>query len=229
MTSIQIDDVRVTFTSKNEHVIALDGVTLSVAAGTVATVFGASGSGKSTLLNVAAGLLPVDSGHVLVAGEILSQAGEASRARIRLEHIGVIFQENNLVPEFTALENITLPMRVRGVSAVSARAQAAGWLERVGMAGLGGRRPGELSGGQRQRVGIARALAGNRRVLIADEPTGALDSENSEQIFALLRVLANDGCAVLVASHDGRSKHIADEVYEKLDGRVAQHRARSVR
>ncbi|WP_051191678.1 ABC transporter ATP-binding protein [Microbacterium luticocti] len=226
MTTVQIDDAVVVFESKSERIVALDQISLSVTAGTVATVFGASGSGKSTLLGVAAGLQTLDSGRVRVAETDITTASEEARARVRLHHVGVVFQESNLIPEFTALENITLPLRARGLAADAARAQAAAWLARVGLEGLGKRRPSELSGGQRQRVGIARALAGDREILVADEPTGALDSENSEQIFALLRSLADDGRAILIASHDERSLAAADDMYRMSDGRIVEHRTR---
>lgn len=220
MSMISLREVTVVFATKAERVVALDRASISVPAGTVATVFGASGSGKSTLVNVAAGLIVPQSGDVETAGVGLNTATEEQRARARLEHIGVVFQESNLIPEFTAIENIILPLRARGMSDREARVVAEEWLERVGLPGLGKRRPAHLSGGQRQRVGIARALAGDRSVLLADEPTGALDDDNSTSVFSLLRRLADDDRAVLIASHDERSLAVSDDVYRMKDGRL---------
>jgi len=200
--------------------MALDSVDLHVAAGEFVALFGASGSGKTTLLNVIAGLQELNSGYVHVCGHAVHRLSESDRAHMRLTDVGVVFQDNNLIPEFTALENIMLPLRARGWSAAEATAQAEEMLGTVGLERLGRRMPAQLSGGQKQRVGIARAVVGGRKVLLADEPTGALDSETSRDVFALLRALSEQGVAVVVASHDPLVIEHASHVITIRDGRV---------
>ena len=189
-------------------------------------IYGASGSGKSTLLNLLAGLDLADSGRVEVLGQDVGQLDESGRTRMRLESVGVVFQEHNLVEEFTALENVALPVEALGLSPGDATEAAAFQLARVGLAGLEARRPDQLSGGQRQRVGIARALVGDRRILLADEPTGALDSKSSADLFELLRKLCDDGLAAIVCSHDTMCREYADTLYEMIDGRLLPRRDR---
>jgi putative ABC transport system ATP-binding protein len=218
---IELRDVCVTFHDANEAVRAAARVTLSVERGEFVLLGGASGSGKSTLLNVIAGLQPFDSGEAVVAGVDLAIASETELASLRLERVGVVFQENNLIREFSASENVQLPLRARGYSAAEASAEAGIMLNIVGLGELGRRLPVQLSGGQRQRVGIARALVGGRSVLVADEPTGALDTTNSVAIFELLRGFADEGVCVLVASHDPAAESFADRVVHMRDGTVS--------
>jgi putative ABC transport system ATP-binding protein len=213
---IELRDVSVSFQDADQVVRAVDNVTLTVAPGEFVLLNGASGSGKSTLLNVISGLQPMDSGSAIVAGVDLSSADDTQLATLRLEHVGVVFQENNLIREFTAAENVQLPLRARGYANPTAEADAT--LHEVGLGELGRRLPARLSGGQRQRVGIARALVGGRSILIADEPTGALDTKNSEAIFDVLRTLANRGVSVVVASHDPSATRFADRVAAMRDG-----------
>jgi ABC-type lipoprotein export system ATPase subunit len=210
------------FVSGSETVWAVRDASFRVSGGEFVCVFGASGSGKSTLLNLIAGLDTPDAGKVLVESTEVGRLNEDQRARLRLETVGVIFQDHNLVEEFTALENVALPLEVLGMSYREASEQARTQLDRVGLAGLGGRLPSQLSGGQRQRVGIARALVGDRRLLLADEPTGALDSKNSRSLFELLRELRDQGTLVLVCSHDPMCREFADAVYEMVDGQIIQ-------
>lgn len=210
------------FASGSETVWAVRDASFWAGAGEFVCVFGASGSGKSTLLNLIAGLDLPGAGTILVESTDVGRLNEDQRARLRLETVGVVFQDHNLVEEFTALENVALPLEVLGVGYREAVRQAQAQLDRVGMAGLGGRLPGQLSGGQRQRVGIARALIGDRRVLLADEPTGALDSKNSRSLFGLLGDLRDQGTLVLVCSHDPMCREFADSVYEMVDGQVIQ-------
>jgi len=210
------------YATEAEVVWAVRDVNLEAQAGDFVVVFGASGSGKSTLLNLVSGLDDADSGVVEVGSTDVTQLDETGRSRLRLETVGVVFQEHQLVDEFTAVENVALPLEARGVGSREAFAQAAEQLSRVGLAGLEGRLPHQLSGGQRQRVGIARALVGERRILLADEPTGALDSEASMSLFRLIRELCHQGLLALVCSHDPDCRAFADTVYEMVDGRLSR-------
>lgn len=209
------------FTLGQEKVVALDAVDFEVAAGELAVVYGASGSGKTTMLNVLAGIEVPDTGTVSVAGQDLTGASEAARARVRLEHIGVVFQSNNLIAELSAQQNVALPLMVRGHTRAQASEVASAALAQVGLEGLDARLPAAMSGGQRQRVGIARALAGGQEVIVADEPTGALDSANSTRLFALLRDLCDGGTAVVLATHDPLAREVADAVHHIVDGRLS--------
>lgn len=216
-----VDDISRSFTSAAETVRAVRNVSLSADQGEFVCVFGASGSGKSTLVNLIAGLDTADAGRILVGQADLGLLGESGRARLRLDTVGVVFQDHNLIDEFTALENIALPLEALGVGRGSALRQASEQLERVGLGGLGDRLPSRMSGGQRQRVGIARALVGERRVLLADEPTGALDSRNSRELFELVRELCDQGTLAVVCTHDQGCQDLADTVYEMADGRLS--------
>ncbi len=224
---IDLRAVSVTFQDASEVVRAVDQVTFSASPGDLVLIGGASGSGKSTLLNVIGGLQRFDAGDAVIAGIDLGKAGESELAHMRLEHVGVVFQENNLIREFDATENVQLPLRARGYSAVDAVAEAAEMLGAVGLGELGRRVPAQLSGGQRQRVGIARALVGGRSVLLADEPTGALDTVNSRAIFELLRMFADRGVCVVVASHDRLAEEFATRVATMRDGMLIEDRVRA--
>ncbi|RRD45808.1 ABC transporter ATP-binding protein [Tessaracoccus sp. OH4464_COT-324] len=208
---------RVYQTSAGE-VHAVRAADLAVAPGEFVALMGASGSGKTTLLNLMAGLDVPTSGEVTVQGQAIHLLSEEERARFRLEHIGVVFQDHNLLDPFTATENVMLPLQALGVDDTTARAEAAAALARVGIQELGDRRPRNMSGGQRQRVGIARCLVGGRKLVLADEPTGALDSENSRRLFELLASLAADGTAVLSATHDPLARDFASRTIEMRDG-----------
>lgn len=199
-------------------VVALNDVTMRVDAGEFVALLGASGSGKTTLLNVIGGLVSPSAGDVEVASHELTGLNEAERAHLRLDHIGIVFQDNNLIAEFTAAENVMLPLRARGWSAQDAYREASELLASFGLAGLERRKPVELSGGQKQRVGIARGLAGGREILLADEPTGALDSVSSRSVFDLLKSVAAKGIAVLVATHDPIVMDYASRVVSIRDG-----------
>lgn len=217
---IAVRQVEKTYQSGIERVTAAADVDLVGYAGEFICVYGASGSGKSTLLNLIAGLDEVNAGEIRVEDFDVVGGSEADRTAMRLRRVGVVFQAHNLIEEFTALENVALPLEAAGqpwpVAAVSAQAQ----LARVGLAGLEARLPSQLSGGQRQRVGIARALVGDKTVLLADEPTGALDSVATRGMFELIRDLCRKGLLAVVCSHDVRCREYADSVYEMVDGRL---------
>ena len=220
--SLTLSGVDKAYDSGAERVTAVDSVVLTGAPGEFVCIHGASGSGKSTLLNLTAGLDTADKGQLTVAGTDLARATEEDRAAMRLHHVGVVFQSHNLVDEFTALENVALPLEAAGASWSTAAAHAADKLAVVGLSGLETRLPAQLSGGQRQRVGIARALVGDRSILLADEPTGALDSAATLELFGLIRRLCDDGMLAVVCSHDARCRDFADASYEMVDGRLTR-------
>jgi len=227
--SLVLTGVDKTYRSGTEDVTAAASVTLTASAGEFVCIYGASGSGKSTLLNLIAGLDVPDAGDIQVEGVDLVRCSERERAALRLSRVGVVFQSHNLIEEFTALENVALPLEAAGVSWEASAAEAAGQLARVGLAGLEGRLPSQLSGGQRQRVGIARALVGDKTLLLADEPTGALDSAATSGVFTLVRELCDAGILAVVCSHDLRCRSYADTVYEMVDGRLSRQEARATR
>lgn len=196
---------------------------MTVGAGEFVCLFGASGSGKSTLLSLIAGLDVPSAGTVDVLGTRLSTLGEAERTAFRLQNVGMVFQEHNLISQLTALENVELLLRCQGVS--SPRTIGLEALESVGLINEAHRRPPEMSGGQRQRVGIARAIAGRRPLVLCDEPTGALDSVNGDQLFHTLRCQAADeGVAVLVATHDPQALRYAHTELVMRDGAIITQR-----
>ncbi|HRD60245.1 MAG TPA: ABC transporter ATP-binding protein [Nocardioides sp.] len=208
------------FVSPAETVRAVDGVDFEASAGEFVCLFGHSGSGKTTLLNLLAGLDLPTAGSVMVAGHDLASISVDDRIRLRRQELGVVHQAHLLINEFTAAENVALPMEANGVATATAIDEAEKLLTSVGLHGHGARYPSELSGGQQQRVGIARALSGGRRVLLADEPTGSLDSRNAAAIFTLLASLAEAGTLVIVASHDPNCQRYATRSVEMLDGQV---------
>ncbi len=221
--SVEVTSVTREYATPAGSVHAVDGVDLRFNGGEMTALLGASGSGKTTLLNLIAGLDIPDSGTVSVNGIAISGLSEAQRARVRLEHIGVVFQDDNLIAEFSARENIEIPLLARGMAVGDASQRAVAALEELGIGLLGDRQPAEMSGGQRQRVGIARALAGEQSVLLADEPTGALDSAASRVLFERMAGLAHDhGVCVLVATHDPLCSEYADGVVSMLDGRISE-------
>ncbi|WP_448261889.1 ABC transporter ATP-binding protein [Microbacterium aurum] len=206
------------FETPAEQIFGVREVSLAVGSGEFVCLMGPSGCGKSTLLSLLSGLDTPTGGRVWFDGRDLSGASPEERASIRLRSIGMVFQENHLIPEFTAVENVMLPLELQGQHHVAAEVEARVALDRVGVADLAGRFPSELSGGQRQRVGIARAIVGPRKALLADEATGALDHRNSEMVFGLLRELAGQGYAVLAATHDFTATRYADRTIRMIDG-----------
>jgi putative ABC transport system ATP-binding protein len=200
---------------------ALDGATLELAAAEIVAVMGPSGSGKSTLLHCAAGILPPDAGEIIYDGREVGRLPDSERSRLRRSEFGFVFQFGRLVPELTCAENVALPLRLAGVPRRRARDEAAQWLERLEVAELGKRLPGDVSGGQGQRVAVARALVTAPRVVFADEPTGALDSLNGERVMQLLTTAARESeAAVVLVTHEARVAAYADREVIVRDGRT---------
>jgi putative ABC transport system ATP-binding protein len=202
------------------EVTALHDVSLSVEPGQLVAVMGPSGSGKSTLLTIAGTLEEPSSGEVIVGGRLVTGASAAERARLRRRAIGYVFQDFNLLPGLTATENVALPLQLDGVLAGRARAVAGRALAGLGLADRASHFPEQLSGGERQRVAIARALVGRRRLLLADEPSGALDSANGEMVMQIIRAACRQGVAAVVVTHDAQLASWADRVVRVRDGRV---------
>lgn len=215
---VQITSAHKKFPTPAEEVVALDDVSLVINNGEFVCIYGASGSGKTTLLNVIAGLTSTDAGTVTIASTSMDQANSNDRAALRLKTMGVIFQDDNLLAELTASENIELPLQALGFTPSQARMMALEALQRVSLEHLANRVPPEMSGGQRQRVGIARALTGERSLILADEPTGALDSTTSRELFGLLRDLSKQGSTVVVATHDPLARDFASRILTMRDG-----------
>ena len=201
---------------------ALRGVDLDVVAGEVLAVMGPSGSGKSTLLHALAGVVRPDRGTVALGDVVVSELSEPERARLRLAEFGFVFQFGQLLPDLTALDNVSLPLMLAGEGRRRARRQARSWLGRLGVVELADTVPGELSGGQSQRVAIARALVSGPRVVFADEPTGSLDSYAAEGVMTVLTDLARDtGTTVVLVTHDARTAAHADREVVVRDGRLS--------
>ena len=215
---VEFRDVVKAFGSGDTEVRAINGITASVAAGEFVAIMGPSGCGKSTLLHLGGGLELPTAGQVLFEGSDLSSIGPARLAEIRRRHLGYVFQALNLVPSLTALENVMLPLELDGVPARTARGIATEALERVGITTQIDRYPDSFSGGQQQRIAIARAVVGDRRVIFADEPTGALDTLTSDQVVEVLAVLARSGVAVVMVTHEPRFASWADRVLFLRDG-----------
>jgi putative ABC transport system ATP-binding protein len=199
----------------------LDGLDVEVRPASSLAVMGPSGSGKTSLLNALAGIVEVQGERLDVAGGDLLRLGAGARARHRLQRLGLVFQQAELMPELSLLENVTLPLRLLGRSKASSAEVAEGWIDRVGLGGLADRRPATLSGGEAQRVAVARALAHGPSVVLADEPTGSLDTENAGSITDLLLSLAVEGGAsVVLVTHDSSVARRADQVRLLRDGRL---------
>ncbi|MFN8074735.1 MAG: ABC transporter ATP-binding protein [Kineosporiaceae bacterium] len=211
------------------QVHALRGVSLDVRPGELIAVMGPSGSGKSTLLHLAGGLDTPTEGEVVLDGVQLGGLGEKARAALRRRTVGYVFQDLNLVPALTAQENVALPLELDGVSLRRARREARRSLEQVGVLDLAERFPDELSGGQQQRVAIARALVGPRRIVLADEPTGALDSATGEAVMRVLRARVDAGAAGLLVTHEARFAAWADRVIFLRDGMVVDDSGHAAR
>ncbi|HET9729751.1 MAG TPA: ABC transporter ATP-binding protein [Acidimicrobiia bacterium] len=217
---LRAQSLRKIYRTGAESVEALRAIDFEVQEGEFVAVMGPSGSGKTTLLNCCSGLDDIDSGRVLLDDCDLHALSDAQRTSNRASSMGFIFQAYNLIPVFNAMENVELPLLLAGVDAKSARTSAIETLERVGLEHRLRHRPAELSGGEQQRVTVARALAGSPRIVWADEPTGALDSETAEQVMKLLCDLNNDGLTLIVVTHDEGVGAHANRVIRMRDGQI---------
>jgi putative ABC transport system ATP-binding protein len=225
MSVLDMRSVSKTYGTGDATVHALLDVDLSVEAGAMVAVMGPSGSGKSTLLTIAGSLEEPDTGEVLVGGRSLSRMSRGDKARLRRRSVGYVFQDFNLLPGLTAAENVALPLELDGMSAGKARTAGLQALAGLGLAERASRFPDQLSGGERQRVAIARAVVGDRRLLLADEPSGALDSVNAEEVMRLLHEACKRGVAAVVVTHDAQLASWADRVVFLRDGRVVDQTA----
>jgi putative ABC transport system ATP-binding protein len=221
VTVLEMDQVSRAYGAGRVRVAALDGVSLRVSAGEFVALMGPSGSGKSTLLRLAGGLEAPTSGRVLLAGRDLATLGQAGLAAARRRQVGFVFQQANLLASLTGAENVALGLELDGVKPKAALAGARGLLRSLGLEAAAGRLPGQLSGGEQQRVAVARAVAGGRSLLLADEPTGALDALTGDSVMSLLRLRCGTGCAVVLATHNVRHAAWADRVVFLADGRMA--------
>jgi putative ABC transport system ATP-binding protein len=225
MTALELRNVSKVYGDGAAQVHALCGVTLTVEPGALVAIMGPSGSGKSTMLTIAGSLEDATSGEVLVGGRALSSMSRNERARLRRRSIGFVFQNFNLLPGLTAAENVALPLELDGMPARTARKAAIRALEELGLADRAASFPDEMSGGERQRVALARAVVGERRLLLADEPSGALDSTNAEAVMRLVRTACRGEVAGVVVTHDAQLASWADRVVFLRDGRMADQTA----
>jgi putative ABC transport system ATP-binding protein len=220
MSMLELRQVSKVYGQGAAEVHALRDVSLDVAPGTMVAVMGPSGSGKSTLLTIAGSLEEPTSGQVLVAGWDLAALSRNDKARLRRQSIGYVFQDFNLLPGLTAAENVSLPLELDGLGARKARKAGLRVLTELGLADRASNYPDQLSGGERQRVAIARAVVGDRRLLLADEPSGALDSANAEAVMRMIHTACEQGVAAVVVTHDARLASWADRVVHIRDGRI---------
>ncbi len=219
--AIAAQDVGMIFHSGSQSFEVLQHIDLTIASGDIHLLMGPSGSGKTTLLSILGGILTPTTGTVCLLGHNITTMSRSQLSRFRLHNIGFIFQGFNLFPALTALENISISLKVKGVRKRHIRSKAVQLLEQVGLGDKLQTLPRDLSGGQKQRVAIARALAGNPPIIMADEPTAALDSQSGYTVISLLRQLAKDeGCTVLMVTHDPRIQDIADCVAHLEDGHL---------
>ena len=225
MSALELRHVSKSYGTGPNEVHALREVDLTVEAGAMVAVMGPSGSGKSTLLTIAGSLEDPTSGAVVIGGVALAGMSRNQRARLRRRGIGYVFQDYNLLAGLTAVENVTLPLELDGVPARKARTAGLAALEPLGLADRAERFPDQLSGGERQRVAIARAVVGERRLLLADEPSGALDSVTGEGVMRLIHAACRRGVAAVVVTHDAQLASWADRVVFLRDGRVVDQTA----
>ena len=224
---IRAQGLRRSFRVGPVEVHAVDGIDLEIEAGEFAALKGRSGSGKTTLLNLLGGLDRASEGDVYLNGRALAALSDDEMTTLRRRDIGFVFQSFALLPTFSAYENVELPLRIARIDAAERAARTRRCLDLVGLGNRADHRPDEMSGGQQQRVAIARALVGSPSLILADEPTGELDSRSGEQIMELfLRIAREDGVTVVMASHDPIVDEYAGVVYEMKDGRIAETRRR---
>jgi len=217
---LELIGVSRTYGAGPNAVVALEEADLTVAPGEMVAIMGPSGSGKSTLLSIAGALDPPTSGTVRVNGRSLGELDAGLLGEVRRREIGFVFQDFNLLPTLTAAENVAVPLELGGANASDARTEALGRLRAVGLEQRADAFPDDLSGGERQRVAIARALVGERRLVLADEPTGALDSSTSRTVMGILRDVTTAGRAVVIVTHDRDVARWADRLVSVRDGRI---------
>ena len=218
---IRLQDVRKEYVVGESHIHALDGVSLTVSPGEFVCISGRSGSGKSTMLNMLAGLEKPTSGEIVILDKHIENMSESARIRFRRQYIGFVFQSYNLMPQYTAVENVELPLMLRGIGKRERRKQALAVMEQVGIVSHAEHKPSELSGGQQQRVGIARALITKPPIVFADELTGNLDTKTSAEIMDLLTGLfRSSGTTFLLVSHDPDMSRYTDRTIHLLDGKI---------
>ena len=220
MALIEISNVKKQYTSGDETVEALAGVDISIEAGEFITIMGQSGSGKSTLLSVLGGMNHPTSGSVEMAGVRLYELPGEKLADFRAQHLGFVFQSFHLIPYLTAIENVMLPLAIVNMNSAAKKTAARQALERVGLGAKLDRLPNQLSGGEQERVAIARAIVNNPHILLADEPTGNLDSRTSEEVMALFRELNNAGQTVVMVTHNPENGNYSDRTISLRDGMV---------
>ncbi|MGC2372613.1 MAG: ABC transporter ATP-binding protein [Solirubrobacteraceae bacterium] len=227
MSLLELDGVVKHYSGAGEEVRAVDGVSLLVQEGEMVAIHGPSGSGKTTLLLLIATLLAPDSGSIRYRGRTLSSLSEGATSEYLRRDVGFVYQSFQLMPRVSALENASLKLLLGGVGPRKARARARPWLERLGLGERMNHTPEQLSGGERQRVAIARALVGDPKLILADEPTGNLDSKRSLQTVELLRSIAHEqGASVVLVTHDSDAAALADRDYTLRDGRLVEGRLR---
>ncbi|MDR9402356.1 MAG: ABC transporter ATP-binding protein [Halothece sp. Uz-M2-17] len=218
-SSIYAQDITMFFQSGREEIPILHGITWEAQRGSIQLLMGPSGSGKTTFLSILAGLLTPTSGQVYLLGQEITKLSRKKRTAFRRQYIGFIFQNFNLFPALTAAENVEIILNLKGIQGKQARYDAQFLLEQVGLERYANQKPRDLSGGQKQRVAIARALAGTPPLIMADEPTAALDSHSGHRITELLRRLAKEhDCTVLIVTHDPRIQDVADRITYLEDG-----------
>ncbi|MEW6701472.1 MAG: ABC transporter ATP-binding protein [Bacteroidota bacterium] len=219
---LEAKDIFKSFYKTNESKLnILKGVSLKVEQGKISIIVGASGAGKSTLLHILGGLDYPDSGEVKIKNKNIFQLNDEKLSKFRNQHIGFVFQFHHLLPEFNALENIAIPIMIRGEAHTKANKRAGELLELVGLSGRIHHKPSELSGGEQQRVAVARALANNPDIIFADEPTGNLDSENSDMLHRLFVELKEKlGVTFLIVTHNSNLMNLGDKIFEMKDGQI---------
>ena len=226
---LMVRGVRKTFEAELAPVRALRGVDLDISAGEFVAIMGPSGCGKSTMLNLVAGLDTADDGEITLAGDLVTSKSEDDLARMRRTHIGIVFQFFNLLEGMTVLENVVLPAMIAGSKRKPAETRARDLLDLLGLGDKGSEVPAVLSGGQRQRLAIARALANKPTILLADEPTGALDSDGGHEVLELFNRLHAEGQTILMVTHNDEVASAADRIVRMRDGRVTDDGLEAVR
>jgi putative ABC transport system ATP-binding protein len=224
---LQVQGVTKRYESAAGEVVALRDLHLTIEQGEFVTIMGPSGSGKTTLLNCLSLLDDIDEGSIILAGKDVRKMKDAKRTAFRGKQMGFIFQAFNLIPVFTAAENVELPLLLNGADPRKARAAAVETLEKVGLGKRANHRPNELSGGEQQRVAIARALAGRPRIVWADEPTGNLDSETAKQVIEMLGQLHRQGMTVMLVTHDPQIGGVANRLIQMRDGQIVADKRRT--